>query len=74
MFISLSRETINLMIQSQKIIRQEFGVNIRLDDDQALPRILMFSRRSGSNELRNYTGKLKELIPEIQINNDVFLQ
>ena len=62
--MSLSRETIKLMMQSQRIIKKEFGVRIDLDNDQAIALFIAYASQSSSNELKECSNKLMvQLIP-----------
>lgn len=72
MTMALSRETIKLMLQSQRIIKREFGVRIDLDDDQAIARFLAYASQSSSNDLKSCTSQLlAQLIPEtVDSKND----
>ena len=56
----LTREAINWMIQSQRIIKKEFGVRIELSDQQAIYRFLAYASKSSSDDLKSYTDKLLE--------------
>ena len=63
--MSLSRETIKLMMQSQRIIKKEFGVRIDLDNDQAIALFIAYASQSSSNELKECSNKLMfQLIPD----------
>ena len=65
MTMMLSRETIKLMMKSQKIILKEFGVRIDLDNDQAIAMFLAYATQSNSEDLKACTNKLMvELLPE----------
>lgn len=73
MTMALSRETIKLMLQSQRIIKQEFGVRIDLDDDQAIARFFAYASQSSSDDLKNCTNQLlAQLVPESEpsLNNE----
>ncbi len=71
MTMALSRETIKLMLQSQRIIKQEFGVRIDLDDDQAIARFFAYASQSSSDDLKNCTSKLlAQLVPESEGGNN----
>lgn len=64
MSISLSRETIHLMLQSQRIIKKEFGVKIELDDDQVMARVFAYAAQSSSTDLRDCAKALmQQLLP-----------
>lgn len=64
MSISLSRETIRLMMNSQKMIKKEFGVRIELDDDQMMARVFAYAAQSSSGELKKCANELmQQLIP-----------
>jgi hypothetical protein len=64
MSISLSRETIQLMLQSQRIIKKEFGVRIELDDDQVMARVFAYAAQSSSNALKDCAKLLmQQLLP-----------
>lgn len=65
MSISLSRETIHLMLQSQRIIKQEFGVKIELDDDQLMARMFAYAAQSSSGALKDCAKSLmQQLLPQ----------
>lgn len=65
MSISLSRETIQLMLQSQRIIKKEFGVRIALDDDQVMARVFAYATQSSSNVLKDCAESLmQQLLPQ----------
>ncbi len=64
MSISLSRESIRLMMQSQRIIKKEFGVRIQLDDEQVMARVFAYAAQSISDELKQCANNLmKQLLP-----------
>ena len=62
MTISLSRESINLMMQSQKMIKKEFGVRIDLDDEQLMARVFAYASQSNSGDLIQCANKLMQLL------------
>lgn len=62
MTMSLSRETINLMMQSQRIIKKEFGVRIDLDNEQAIALFIAYASQSRSDELKECSNKLMALL------------
>jgi hypothetical protein len=65
MSISLSRETIHLMLHSQRIIKKEFGVKIELDDDQVMARVFAYAAQSSSQALKDCAKSLMhQLLPE----------
>jgi len=65
MSISLSRETIHLMLQSQRIIKKEFGVRIALDDDQVMARVFAYAAQSSSAALKDCAKSLmQQLLPQ----------
>ncbi len=65
MSISLSRETIHLMLQSQRIIKKEFGVKIELDDDQMMARVFAYAAQSNSGALKDCAKSLmQQLLPQ----------
>lgn len=64
MSILLSRETIKIMMKVQRLVRDEFGVRIGLDDDNASAMLLAYASRSQSEDLRLLSGELAlALIP-----------
>jgi len=71
MTISLSHETIKLMLESKRYIKKEFGVNINLDDEQAIALFLAYASKSASKELKECTDKLMmQLIPANKTENE----
>lgn len=61
----LSRETIKLMIRSQKMVLKEFDVRIDLDNDQAIAMFLAYASQSSSVELKECTNRLvAQLLPD----------
>ena len=65
MTISLSRETIRLMMQSQRMIKKEFGIRIELDDDQMMARVFAYAAQSSSGDLKQCASQLmQQLLPE----------
>ena len=74
MSLLLSRETIKIMMKVQRLVRDEFGVRIGLDDDNASAMLLAYASRSQSEELRLLSGELAvSLIPGAgqEASNDV---
>ena len=64
MSISLSRETIHLMMQSQRMVKKEFGIHIGLDDDQAIAQFIAYSAQSTCSDLKQCASQLMQaLIP-----------
>jgi len=64
MTVSLSRETIKLMMQSQRMIKKEFGVRIDLDNEQAIAMFIAYASQSSSDELKECSSKLMaQLVP-----------
>ncbi|MFW2373293.1 MAG: hypothetical protein ACN4GM_09235 [Gammaproteobacteria bacterium] len=62
--MSLSRETIRLMMQSQKMIQKEFGMRIQLDDEQMMARVFAYAAQSSSGDLKKCAHELmQQLIP-----------
>ena len=62
--ISLSRETIRLMMQSQRMIQKEFGMRIQLDDEQMMARVFAYAAQSNSGDLKKCANELMQhLIP-----------
>lgn len=60
----LSRETIKIMMKSQRLVKDEFGVRVGLDDDNATAMLLAYASRSQSEELRLLSAELAaSLIP-----------
>lgn len=52
------------MMQSQRMIKKEFGVRIELDDDQVMARVFAYAAQSQSDELKQCAGDLmQQLIP-----------
>lgn len=69
--ISLSRETIRLMMQSQRMIKKEFGVRIELDDDQVMARVFAYAAQSRCGELKQCASELmQQLLPGASSDND----
>lgn len=65
MYMTLSRETIHLMLQSQRIIKKEFGVKIELDDDQVMARVFAYAAQSSSAALKDCAKSLmQQLLPQ----------
>lgn len=56
----LSRETIQLMMQSQRMIQKEFGVRIPLHDDQAIARLIAYAAQSKNAELKACSAQLMQ--------------
>jgi hypothetical protein len=74
MSLLLSRETIKIMMKVQRLVRDEFGVRIGLDDDNASAMLLAYASRSQSEELRLLSSELAvSLIPGAgqEASNDV---
>jgi hypothetical protein len=74
MSLLLSRETIKIMMKVQRLVRDEFGVRIGLDDDNASAMLLAYASRSQSEELRLLSGELAvSIIPGArqEASNDV---
>lgn len=68
MSIMLSRETIKLMMNVQRKVKEEFGVRISLDDDNASAMLMAYASRSQSDELRSSGNDLAlSMIPNTQI-------
>jgi hypothetical protein len=64
MSILLSRETIKIMMKVQRLVRDEFGVRIGLDDENASAMLLAYASRTQSDELRLCASELAmSLIP-----------
>jgi hypothetical protein len=58
------RETIKIMMKVQRLVKDEFGVRVDLDDDNALAMLLDYASRSQSEELRRLSAELAlSLIP-----------
>ena len=71
MTISLSHETIKLMLESKRYIKKEFGVNINLDDEQAIALFLAYASKSVSEEFKKCTDKLMlQLLPANKTSNE----
>ncbi len=56
----LSRETIQLMMQSQRMIQKEFGVRIQLHDEQAIARLIAYAAQSKNDELKACSAQLMQ--------------
>ena len=60
----LSRETIKIMMKVQRLVKDEFGVRIGLDDDNASALLLAYASRSQSEDLKLCADELAmSLIP-----------
>jgi hypothetical protein len=60
----LSRETIKIMMKVQRLVKDEFGVRVGLDDDNASAMLLAYASRSQSEELIRLSAELaSSLIP-----------
>lgn len=69
MGMSLSRSSVQLMLKSQKMIQDEFGVRINLSDKQAIGKFLAYASKSSSKDLVNIVTRLQdELTP---VNTDL---
>ena len=62
MTMSLSREAIKLMMQSQRMIKKEFGVRIDLDNEQAIAMFIAYASQSSSGELKECSNRLMALL------------
>jgi len=67
--MTLSRETIKLMMQCQRMVNKEFGVRVNLDNEQAIAIFLAYASQSGSVELKDCSDKL--MIQVIPVENKV---
>jgi len=64
MSILLSRETIKIMMKVQRLVKEEFGIRIGLDEDNASAMLMAYASRSQSEDLRKLSGTLaSSLIP-----------
>ena len=54
----LSRETIKIMMKVQRQVKDEFGVRVGLDDENASAMLMAYASRSQSEELRRLSAEL----------------
>lgn len=61
---SLSRETIRLMMQGQRMVQKEFGIRIPLHEEQAVAMLIAYGAQSSQEALRECSTQLiKQLAP-----------